>query len=207
MRIGFDVDVAALAAVAARRAAARDVLLPAEGDATVTAVAGLNGDFGFIRKHGSPDSESLEESIRQGWEQRKKYAPWSSRARIEKGTLVGCRGFRRSRSAIRAADRGFFRREDADEFAVRALIFEAHDACHGSEQAVVLGAADVPAGLVTRAALANQDAAAGDQLAAEPLDPSRCPCESRPFVEEPPPFLCAMANPYEIWISLTSTEV
>src|SRR5580658_6362937 len=24
------------------------------------------------------------------------------------------------------------------------------------------------------------------------LTPSRCPCESRPFVEEPPPFLCAM---------------
>jgi len=53
---------------------------------------------------------------------------------------------------------------------VRALIFEAHNACNGSEQAVVLGAADVPAGLVTRAALANQDAAAGDQLAAEALD-------------------------------------
>src|SRR6516164_8358783 len=24
--------------------------------------------------------------------------------------------------------------------------------------------------------------------------PSLCPCESRPFVDEPPPFLCAMTN-------------
>src|ERR1035441_5941392 len=27
------------------------------------------------------------------------------------------------------------------------------------------------------------------------LTPSRCPCESRPFVDEPPPFLCAMRTP------------
>ena len=38
---GFHDDVAALAAVAARRAAARDELLPAEGHAAVAAVAGL----------------------------------------------------------------------------------------------------------------------------------------------------------------------
>src|SRR5277367_2437267 len=76
VRIGFDIDVAALASITAGRAAARDVLLPAEGDATVTTVAGFDGNFGFIRKHESPDLESLEESIRQGREQRKKYAPW-----------------------------------------------------------------------------------------------------------------------------------
>ncbi len=80
VRIGFDVDVAALAAIAAGRAAARDVLLPAKRDAAVAAVAGFDGDFGFIRKHGSPDLESLEESIRQGWEQRQKYAPWKPSA-------------------------------------------------------------------------------------------------------------------------------
>src|SRR5277367_4182722 len=28
------------------------------------------------------------------------------------------------------------------------------------------------------------------------LMPSRCPCESRPFVEEPPPFLCAMTHSF-----------
>src|ERR1700730_18502363 len=27
------------------------------------------------------------------------------------------------------------------------------------------------------------------------LIPSRCPCESRPLVEDPPPFLCAISNP------------
>src|SRR5271168_3359853 len=80
MRIGFDIDVAALAAISARRAAARDVFLPAKRDAAVAAVAGFDGDFCFIRKHGSPDLESLEESIRQGWEQRQKYAPWKPSA-------------------------------------------------------------------------------------------------------------------------------
>src|SRR5271163_298441 len=76
VRIRFDVDVAALAAIAAGRSAARDVLLPAKRDAAVAAVAGFDGDFGFIRKHESPDLESLEKNIHQGWEQKQKYAPW-----------------------------------------------------------------------------------------------------------------------------------
>ena len=80
VRIGFDINVAALAAITTRRAAARDVLLPAKSDATVTTVAGFDGDFGFIREHGSPDLETHEESIRQGWEQRQKYAPWEPSA-------------------------------------------------------------------------------------------------------------------------------
>src|ERR1700691_399404 len=170
VRIGFDVDVAALAAISARRAAARDVLLPAKRDAAVAAVAGFDGDFCFIRKHGSPDLESLEESICQGWEQKQKYAPWRAGRVSENESLVGCRGLCCGRRAVRAADRGFFRREHADELAVRALIFEAHDARNGGEQAVVFRAADVLAGLVARAALANQNAAAAYQLAAETLD-------------------------------------
>jgi hypothetical protein len=88
----------------------------------------------------------------------------------ENGALIGCRGLCGGRSAIRATDRGFFRWKYANEFAVRAFIFEAHNAGDGGEEAVVLGAADVPAGLVTRAALANQNAATGNQLAAETLD-------------------------------------
>src|SRR5580693_6767007 len=84
--------------------------------------------------------------------------------------LIGCRGLCGGRGAIGAANRGFFRREYADELAVRALIFEAHYAGDGGEKAIVLRSADVPAGLVTGAALANQNAAAGDQLAAETLD-------------------------------------
>src|SRR5580658_5893429 len=88
----------------------------------------------------------------------------------ENESLVGCRGLCGGRSAIRATDRRFFRWKYADELAVRALIFEAHHASDGGEEAIVLGAADVPARLVTRAALANQYAAAGDELAAETLD-------------------------------------
>src|SRR5271156_3769444 len=88
----------------------------------------------------------------------------------ENESLVGCRGLCGGRSAIRATDRGFFRWKYADEFAVRALIFEAHHTSDGGEEAIVLGAADVSAGLVTRATLANQNTAAGNELAAETLD-------------------------------------
>src|SRR5580704_8011185 len=93
-----------------------------------------------------------------------------NRARIGKRVVVNGRGLCCRRRAIRAADRGFFRREDADELAVRALVFEAHDAGDGGEEAVVFRAADVLAGLVARAALTNQNAAAGYELAAEALD-------------------------------------
>src|SRR6185312_6156515 len=49
---GFHDDVAAAAAVTARRASARDVLLAPEGEASVAAVAGLYANFGFIDEHG-----------------------------------------------------------------------------------------------------------------------------------------------------------
>jgi hypothetical protein len=39
-------------AIAARRAAARDVLFATECDASVAAIAGLYVDFCFINKHG-----------------------------------------------------------------------------------------------------------------------------------------------------------
>src|ERR1039458_5815877 len=44
-------DIAAAAAIAAARAAPRDVLLPAKSEATVAAVAGLHEDSDFINKH------------------------------------------------------------------------------------------------------------------------------------------------------------
>ena len=48
-------DVAAVAAVAAVRAAARDVLLPPEADAAVAAVAALHVDLGLIEEaHDAP---------------------------------------------------------------------------------------------------------------------------------------------------------
>src|SRR5258705_5774596 len=52
--IGFEVDAAAPAAIAAGRAAARDVLFAAERDAAVPAVAGFYVDFGFVNEHCEP---------------------------------------------------------------------------------------------------------------------------------------------------------
>lgn len=52
--VRLEINVAAVAAVAARRAAARDVLLPAERHAAVAAVARLYQNFGFVNKHETP---------------------------------------------------------------------------------------------------------------------------------------------------------
>src|SRR5262249_44617133 len=49
--IGFDVNAAAVAAIASGRAAARNVLFAAESYAAVAAVAGFNEDLGFINEH------------------------------------------------------------------------------------------------------------------------------------------------------------
>jgi hypothetical protein len=52
VRVRFDVNIAAVSAIATRWAAARDVLLPAKREAAVAAVAGLHHDFRFVSKHG-----------------------------------------------------------------------------------------------------------------------------------------------------------
>src|SRR5580692_3777000 len=49
---GFHDDIAALAAVAARRAAARNIFLATKGHATVAAVAGFHPNFSFVDEHG-----------------------------------------------------------------------------------------------------------------------------------------------------------
>ena len=51
VRIRFEVDAAAMAAVAARRSAARHEFFAAKRDAAVSAVAGLHVDFGFVNEH------------------------------------------------------------------------------------------------------------------------------------------------------------
>ena len=51
VRIGFQINAAAMAAVAAGRPAARHEFLAAERDAAVPAVAGLHIDFGFVDEH------------------------------------------------------------------------------------------------------------------------------------------------------------
>jgi len=85
---------------------------------------------------------------------------------------------------------------NADEASVAAPVFELHDARNKREERVVLALADVLTCLVLRAALAHQNRAGVDELPTEALDAQPWPCESRPFVEEPPPFLCAMTQSF-----------
>lgn len=58
----------------------------------------------------------------------------------------------------------------ADEFPLRALVLEEHDAVSDCEERVIFGAVDVFPRLVARAALADQDASAGYQLPAKSFD-------------------------------------
>ena len=51
VRIRDEMNVAAVAAITAAGSASRDKLLPPEGNASVTAVAGLDCDFGFVDEH------------------------------------------------------------------------------------------------------------------------------------------------------------
>src|ERR1700722_18182322 len=51
VRIRFEVNVAAVAAVAARWPASRDILLPAERHAAVSAVAAFYQNFSFVCEH------------------------------------------------------------------------------------------------------------------------------------------------------------
>src|SRR5580704_10430951 len=51
--IRFEINASAVAAIAAGRAAARNVFFAAKRDAAVAAVAGLHQDFSFINKHGN----------------------------------------------------------------------------------------------------------------------------------------------------------
>ena len=82
---------------------------------------------------------------------------------------------------------------DADEFAPLALVLKLHKSLDQGEQRVVLAAADVVAGLPFRAALASEDVAAEHCSPPNFLRPSRCAFESRPFLDEPTPFLCAIS--------------
>src|SRR5215468_6508078 len=60
-------------------------------------------------------------------------------------------------------------RNDADEASATAFVFELHVAGDESKQRVVLALTDVFASLMLRAALAHEDRARVDELAAEPL--------------------------------------
>src|ERR1700693_1221896 len=76
MRICFDINIAAMPAVAAGRPAARDILLPAKRDAAIATATGFYRNFRFICKHKSPagrdatrayaDAESINKNTRSG---------------------------------------------------------------------------------------------------------------------------------------------
>ncbi len=51
VNVGFEIDAAAMAAVAAGGTATGHVFFTPEGHATVAAVAGLHEYFGFINEH------------------------------------------------------------------------------------------------------------------------------------------------------------
>jgi hypothetical protein len=51
VRVGKKDDAAAVTAVASFRAALGNIFFPAEGDAAVAAVTGVNFDDGFVNKH------------------------------------------------------------------------------------------------------------------------------------------------------------
>src|ERR1700722_6738662 len=59
VRICFEVDIAAMAAVATGRPASRDILLPAERHAAVSAVAALYQNFSFVCEHGTLVTEEI----------------------------------------------------------------------------------------------------------------------------------------------------
>src|SRR4029077_8848594 len=69
----------------------------------------------------------------------------------------------------------FSRRQNADETPLAAFVFEKNHAIHACEERVVFRAADIFSGLVMGAALADQYAAASDELAAKALDSETLP--------------------------------
>src|SRR5436190_9266954 len=66
LRVGDKIDIAAVAAIAAARAALRDELLPSKGDAAVPAVSGAHRDFGFVNEHGEKDEGNLGSGLIRG---------------------------------------------------------------------------------------------------------------------------------------------
>src|SRR5580704_16387309 len=118
--------VAAVASIAAARAAARDVFLPAKSQATVAAVAGFDQNSNFIDEHGTPKIQ-------------KPPVP------IEPAAFRNC--FARFTRLRHCCD------VDADELAHASAVFELHYARYLCEERIVLAPADVRARLDLGAAL------------------------------------------------------
>ena len=79
---------------------------------------------------------------------------------------------------------------------------EADSALDQCEQSVILATANLVAGLEVRATLANDDGTSLRSLASVQLPPRNCGLESRPFLEEPCPFLCAMSHTLNVPVAV-----
>ena len=165
--VRLQVNRAAMAAVAARRSAARNILLPAEGHAAISAVAAFHHNLGFVSKHGSL---VRAENYREGYDRD------GGKTKIHDAQASASRDVKEIQSAAAAAD--FFSSAAAAasstvttlmNLPAPAAIFKAHHAVDQREQRIVLRARHILSGLVARAALPDQDAAARNHLAAETL--------------------------------------
>ncbi len=83
--------------------------------------------------------------------------------------------------------------DDVDDLATVALA-ELDGACRECEERVIVAAADVRTGVELGSALADDDLAGLDDLAAEALDARYCGFESRPLRVELTPFLLDMSG-------------
>src|SRR5690606_10655912 len=167
--VGLQPDVAALAAVAAVGAAERDELLAAEAHATVAAVAGADGDLCFVdefhwgagmRGMGNEGNVSVRE-------------PWSRGDRTFPSfpSLPSFPHHKRKappkRGPSRCVPARSGGRDDAHRAALlRALGGELHRAVDQREQGVVAAEADARTRMELGAALADDDVAGLDRLAA-----------------------------------------
>ena len=91
------------------------------------------------------------------------------RHKLKRGQALPKQGLCQQAEFLRL-DGDDFGRIDQDEAAMLATILEADDARYLREEGIVLAAADVQAGLERCAALADDDAAAQNCLAAKHLD-------------------------------------
>src|SRR5687768_680936 len=136
------VDRSAVAAVAAGRTAPRHELLAAEGHAPVPSTPPADVDDGFVDE----DHGILRVREEPG-------VPGSNLLRkLRRGGLFGLSW------------------QDVHELPAAPPVLELHDAVHLGEEGVILAAADVLAGEEDGTALAHDDRAARDALAAEGLD-------------------------------------
>ena len=158
--IGLEIDAPAIAAVAATGAAARNIFFAAKCDTAVAAVAGFYENLCFVNKHKISFFRSAL-GIQQvcAPDNKKRPLPGQRPRRRESGPLQNAAP---TRTSVHSGD-------DADEAAATALVFELHMTGDERKQRVILTLPDILAGLVLRAALADENRARVNELASETL--------------------------------------